>query len=285
MSKGLHVDLRMKTLPPSRAFTIGLITILATASMATPELASASLEDTLLSIKTLGWRSGHRSYLRLRADGTYQGLWRETYSFTHIESYAAIKDGTFTFTRNADGCTAELELTEGDTGRSETKRLRFTTPTSGTLEQDDIQAVSETFSLRPFPQPDGPLLNTSLRCVLKAGDTAHGGFVTTGYHSYLLRVVGPTLKRFLDSPVVERPKLRLFQDGKFMSDFDLRAGVAAPADVLETVTRLVGAFPLQENASDAVVFLYLPPGAYVIEALNPTDHDGAVLIEVYLLPF
>lgn len=238
----------------------------------------------MLSIETVGWRSGTRSFLVLRADGTYRGLWREGYAFTQLLGYSAIPSGRFDYARGADGFTAELKLRADDGSEPVTKRLRFIDSERGALEQDDSYAIPEVFSLQSLPV-DGPVQNTALRCRLQGGESAQVGIVVAGYHRYLLRVVGPSLKRFIESSVVERPELRVFKSGEELDELETGSGLQVPATVLSAVTQLVGAFPLVEDAADQVVLLSLGRGAYVIEAVNPTALEGEVLIEVYPLPF
>jgi hypothetical protein len=50
---------------------------------------------------------------------------------------------------------------------------------------------------------------------------------------------------------------------------------------VNTVTPLVGAFPLNANSKDSALVLQLNPGAYTVQVTGGGGTTGAVLVEVY----
>jgi hypothetical protein len=57
------------------------------------------------------------------------------------------------------------------------------------------------------------------------------------------------------------------------------------AVAVSRLNSIAGAFPLPDASKDAVSFLRLPAGSYVVEARSTESSDpGEILVEVFMLP-
>jgi len=121
------------------------------------------------------------------------------------------------------------------------------------------------------------LSNLSCRLSLAAGETVIVGAVLSGgTRPLLVRNVGPGLRQFGVTPVLEDPRLEIFAGARSVAlnndwDASLEAGFNA-----------VGAFPLARGSRDAAERFVAGPGSYTVHATGPGA--GIVLIELYAVP-
>lgn len=134
-------------------------------------------------------------------------------------------------------------------------------------------------------QPDGKLLNTSLRGRSGQGaDTMVTGFVLEGAASMpvLIRGIGPGLRQFDVSGTLEDAAQTLYRGGVSLAE----AGAwrdSPDRALIESWATLTGAFSLDPESNDSALALNLQPGVYTVH-LNDASGSGVGLTEVYLVP-
>lgn len=131
-------------------------------------------------------------------------------------------------------------------------------------------------------------INISTQGVVDAGDAKLiAGFVLTGADErrVLIRAVGPGLRQFGATGVLAQPKLELF-DVRANLRRETTAGWSAAADTTELRAAMsaAGAFPLEEESSDAAFVMTLLPGPYTVQVSGLDNTRGRALVEVYQLP-
>lgn len=133
----------------------------------------------------------------------------------------------------------------------------------------------------------GRVINISTRArVAAGGDEVIAGFVIEGHpRTVLVRAVGPTLARFGVAGPVPDPFLTVKRNGVSLQ-FNDNWWARPDAAEIRQASRMVGAFPLDENSRDAARLLVLPPGAYTVhvQTAAPDVPGGQVLVEVYSVP-
>ncbi len=140
------------------------------------------------------------------------------------------------------------------------------------------------------PLNDGRLINVSARSRVTPGvgtDYASAGFVIEGRpRTVLIRAVGPTLQRFGIGAWLRDPFLSIRPANGQTLHFNDNWTAAAEAAAIRAVAARVGAFALDEAATDAARLVELPPGAYtvIVESATAAFTAGDVLIEIYSVP-
>lgn len=245
-------------------------------------MAPEKLENVIITFSQMdGSLRGtvQKSYI-LRPDGAVEGLWSSDSWWGVIEHYGLTANGTFNYRRLEEPNHAELVLALEDEPVARIE-LGFSSPTRATvLHENRFREVR--VQIREMVASRS-IHNLSIRCFVPAGESAHAGIVLDEYNTYLVRVVGTTLGEFGVENPVSRPVLKINRSGREDS-YTTAAGFAAPPEVAARAGRVVGAFPLGEDSGDVAMITPLSYGVYTFEAINPTDRDGEVLIELYPLP-
>lgn len=145
------------------------------------------------------------------------------------------------------------------------------------------------------------LCNASCRLPLANGATATLGFVVTAPGDFLIRSVGPSLRKFGVSEPAGHPTVELFSKGIAIAhndnwitgDYvDLDSSAAwiswfSRSGPLSRATTAAGAFPLTsgpfDQAVDSALLMHLEPGVYTVLVTN-RGAAGEALLEVYAIP-
>ena len=160
----------------------------------------------------------------------------------------------------------------------------------------------EAYDADTTPDPTSRLANLSTRGfvgtganLLIAGFAVHG----SGPHTYLIRVIGPTLSSFGVSNVLYDPILTLFSGSTQLRVDDDWDSPLTYQSTLNTAFTQVGAFSLgyptttstsrSDSARESVMLVTLPPGNYTAQASGndnsgTTSPTGNALIEIYEMP-
>lgn len=137
-------------------------------------------------------------------------------------------------------------------------------------------ALVELYDMDGGITATGPrLVNVSARAeVGTGGNLLIAGFVVAGDGTkrILVRAVGPQLKRFGLTSVLEDPRLELYRDGAVIASNDNWSGDDG---------RARGAFPLDDGSKDAVLIMTLTPGSYTANVTGVGGTTGVALVEVY----
>ncbi len=128
------------------------------------------------------------------------------------------------------------------------------------------------------------LTNVSARAPVGTGDNVMiVGFVIggTGSDRLLIRGIGPTLKTYGVSGVLERPELIITD-----TSGNVLASNSGWADdtTLAGVFKKVAAFDLTPGSADAAVFVTLPAGGYSAKLSGANATTGNALVELYEVP-
>jgi hypothetical protein len=130
------------------------------------------------------------------------------------------------------------------------------------------------------------LINLSSRSHVGTGDNILiVGLVVTGDSPkrYLIRGVGPTLRNYDVTGVLENPHLRLHKGQTVVRDNDDWSAGGDAGDIASASAR-VGAFPLPVGSKDAALLVYLEPGLYSAHVTGVNNTTGVALIEAYEVP-
>ena len=219
----------------------------------------------------------------VRGQGELEGLWEEGKFGSFTTNYREAPDGSFTYKRLDQKGRADLVVWWDGESEPVTKELEFRSENTASNIAGNYRYGSEGVTLHAIDS-DQQMLNLSNRCEISAQGSAHSGFVLKDSGKYLVRVVGPTLAAFGVETPVRAPAAEVHIVGSLRPLSELAAGRSAPPAVHRAAARLVGSFPLPESSADVAFVAQLRPGAYVIEARNPTSEAGEVLIEMYALP-
>jgi hypothetical protein len=128
----------------------------------------------------------------------------------------------------------------------------------------------------------GRAINLSTRARVRAGEgLLIGGVAVKGDNpkKLLIRGVGPSLRRF---DVIDRlvdPILTIYRGQDVLASNDDWDGSQELIDAMASA----GAFPLDENSTDAALVLVLPPGNYTAMVSGKNSTEGIALVEVYEL--
>ncbi len=140
--------------------------------------------------------------------------------------------------------------------------------------------LSATARLTVAAPPSSQLANGSVLSVLNATTPLTIGFsLAGGNRALLVRGIGPSLDRFVNSAVLADPDLTVFRAGA-----PLERNVDWANDPrLAAASAEVGAFPL-DSALDAAVAREVTPGTYTsVVSANGAD-QGLALVEIYARP-
>ncbi len=158
---------------------------------------------------------------------------------------------------------------------------------SGTFTSTITAATSSgsraaTLNFQLAADPKQRLLDLAGRASLGPGRSAIAGLVIkgTGPREVLIRVVGPTLRRFGVNNPAENPFL-MVQHGDTVIAGNDDWGATSNLAEYRNATAATGAFALDEGSKDAGVVATLSPGDYTVIALNTASNYGVALLEVY----
>lgn len=143
-------------------------------------------------------------------------------------------------------------------------------------------ALVELYDTQPG-SPGARLVNLSVRNFVGTQEnTLLVGVIVKGTlpKRLLIRGVGPTLREFNVSGVLEDPKLAVISGADILSENDNWGGTAALKSVFESV----GAFALPATSADSAMILSLQPGTYSIRLSGAGDSTGVAILEIYDLP-
>ncbi len=128
------------------------------------------------------------------------------------------------------------------------------------------------------------LANMSVQADVGTGDDILvPGFVIRGDQAktVLVRAVGPGLKQFSVTGVLEDPQMKLFDRTQLAVDQNNDWGLATNASRVRERSRDVRAFDLPEGGKDAVLLKAMQPGLYTVETKGLEGTTGRVLVELY----
>ena len=271
---------------------VALLTITRAFAAAPDQVAGYIYYESSSGIGAGDARSSSTTAIVLKNDGTFTGLFRNSFApfFTVSPSNpgtGAVNDGTYTYVK-VDDQTSTLTLSfplDGSGGR--TRTLRFDSDRSGSITRTDspFLVIGASFSFSPLGAR-APLANCSNRSFVRAGGTAFTGFVIADPGArVLVRAVGPTLAAFGVTGALRNPALTIVRASTNSAIALNDDWSALGPQALSRTASVVGAFPLPEDSKDAAVILTLGPGAYIAQVSSPDTSDaGEALIEVYLLP-
>jgi outer membrane protein assembly factor BamB len=147
-------------------------------------------------------------------------------------------------------------------------------------------ALVEIYDVRP-DATDATLTNVSTLARLSANSELIPALVVGGDAPIrvLIRAVGPTLRSFGRTDVLQRPRIDvLAQDTHAVLASNSGWTAGGITGDLNGAGALVGAFPLPAGSTDAALITTLAPGAYSIQVTGINGSLGEALVEVYLLP-
>lgn len=148
-----------------------------------------------------------------------------------------------------------------------------------------VQTRSQSFLVVVLP--GNPLLNQSARGHVTAGNPLIAGFVVGRMAGpikskrYLIRAIGPSLRRFGITETLAHPTVALHRGQSKLRDL-VRSEEHA-AFVREWQPKL-GAFALERDTSELVDVIELEPGPYSLVVTGGEGEQGMVLIEIYEMP-
>jgi hypothetical protein len=124
--------------------------------------------------------------------------------------------------------------------------------------------------------------NISTRGMVGPGEALIAGFVITGdvRKKLLIRAVGPTLSSFGLTGLLADPRIEVMSGTTSIATNNDWTETASFAQV-NTVSPIVGAFPLNSGSRDAATVLQLSPGSYTVQVTGAGTSTGTVLVEVY----
>lgn len=106
----------------------------------------------------------------------------------------------------------------------------------------------------------------------------------SGPSEFLIRAIGPALKRMGVSGVLERPVLTVRGQGAKLPLGESRGNHTPNVDnLLQKAADKVGAFVAPSEGRDAGVFLSLKPGVYSATVHGEAGSTGSALFEIYQL--
>lgn len=132
-----------------------------------------------------------------------------------------------------------------------------------------------------------PLLNLSARGQVSPGQPLIAGFVIGRVPGpvepkrYLVRAVGPSLRRFGSTETITHPTVALHRGQAKVHDLVKREEDAV--FVREWQPKL-GAFALDPDTAELVAVVQLEPGPYTLVVSGGESESGQVLIEIYEIP-
>jgi hypothetical protein len=201
-------------------------------------------------------------------------------------------NGTYRLIRTSNTL-AQIELNFAD-GTSTTLLLTFINPAAGGKYDFDPNTYERSFSFSDLVSADVyGARNVSMRATISAGHPLVVGLITSGPREVVIRAVGPSLQPFGITTTWADPDFQLYQGsslylnpGRHNADWNAQPDRANGSDsrpALSKVFSYLGAFPLQDNGTDAADVLRLDAGTYSI-VCAPRDAGGELLVEVYFLP-
>ncbi len=131
------------------------------------------------------------------------------------------------------------------------------------------------------------LANVSTRALSAPGHPVIAGFSLTEGRHVLVRAVGPGLRRHGVAVALTAPVVSLYTGEQLLHSRaawnDLYYGGLIAG--LQTVSGMVGAFPLNAADDDCALLIWLPAGTYTVHAKSDAAETAEVLVEVYALPY
>jgi hypothetical protein len=146
----------------------------------------------------------------------------------------------------------------------------------------DGTALAEIYNAGPGSNPNNRLANISARGIVQPGNPLIGGFVVSSSSGsniqVLIRGLGPALKQFGVTTALSHPILTLYSGSTAIARNDTWGGDTN----LQTTATKVGAFSLQSDSKDAVLFVTLAPGAYTAQVTAADGSTGTIAaVEIY----
>jgi hypothetical protein len=217
---------------------------------------------------------------QLREDGAAVGLWVQTFVDTQPTpkiilpvageaAIPAIANWSYAVTGKN-----EALLTIG----ARVLRLNFSDESGMTGSYSRVAGnFSGRFLFTAYEESRG-IVNSATRAFVAPGRSVSGGFVIKDTEKRLLvRAIGPGLRAFGVTDILERVELRL--------GFARNANWTSTMQLVADASHRAGAFPLAPENADAAVVVSLQPGAYTFQVSSPDPQgSGEILVEVYELP-
>ncbi len=173
---------------------------------------------------------------------------------------AGSKDAAITTSLGSGAYSAQLTSVDGGTG----------------------VALVELYDAGPA-NPNSKLINMSVRNFVGTDEKSLlVGLIIQGNlpKTLLFRGVGPTLRAFGLSQVLEDPYLTLMSGQTIITENDNWSGTAS----LKMTFARVGAFSLPDGSLDSALLATLPPGTYNIRLSGVRAATGVAILEVYDVP-
>lgn len=189
----------------------------------------------------------------------------ETYEWKKGDTVVGDNSPTLTFPDVQTTQSGQYSVTVTAEGASETSRM-------------------VTLGVKAPPYDTERLSNISTRGQILTGSKIMiAGFVLEGFgqKEVLIRGIGPTLGDFGVTGTIADPKLELFRSTSPPSpSLAINELWGSLPDDIPSLTQRVGGFALAEGSKDAVITLFLEPGAYTAQ-VSGLGGTGIGLVELY----
>jgi hypothetical protein len=163
------------------------------------------------------------------------------------------------------------------------------------VRNEDGEAASAAASVvvTEPPPSDARLTNLSTRALTLTGDNVLiPGFVVAGpgNKQLLIRAVGPTLAEHpynlagtLPNPRLRLKRVNFSTNPPSYDDVTSNDDWGTNTNLADIVTRSdeLGAFPLLDDSTDAVLLVELEPGQYSVVTDDPAQQTGIAIVELY----
>jgi len=144
-------------------------------------------------------------------------------------------------------------------------------------------ALVEVYDADP-PSSSTRLVNLSARSIAGTGaQTLIAGFVISGEtpRTLLIRGIGPGLRQFNLTGVLENPRLELHTTINGQDTILSSAASWNDSPTLAAAFAKVGAFSLPPGSADAALLITLQPGTYTAQVNGANNTTGVALVEIY----
>ena len=144
-------------------------------------------------------------------------------------------------------------------------------------------ALVEVYDADP-PASSSRLVNLSARSIAGTGpQTLIAGFVISGEtpRTLLIRGIGPGLRQFNLTGVLENPRLELHTTINGQDTTLASAASWNDSPTLAAAFAKVGAFALPAGSADSAILITLVPGTYTAQVNGANNTTGVALVEIY----
>jgi uncharacterized delta-60 repeat protein len=155
-------------------------------------------------------------------------------------------------------------------------------------------AMIEVYDASDASDTSSRLANLSARATVTSTGSLISGMVVTGTKpkTMLVRGVGPGLAKFGVTGVLSDPVIAVYNGGGSVMGTNDNWSTTTLSTISSTsyassvnaAAKVVNAFPLDANSTDAAVVVTLQPGAYTVQLRGADGGTGAAMIELYELP-